>query len=416
MTGCGGPDRPELPTSPPDPPPGSTPAGCPAGKRGLPSDSPILLAWPGGPAIRFGRESSTLRRSTRTSAFPEVFPHSSSPTGSSTTWPYFLHRKRPELHRNPPVPVDRRTAGYGDRRARTPHRFVGSDRRSPARDLDPPRPVAHRRLRMAPGQGRPRGDRLPRGRERPHPGPHGAPGRPAAADLRRDQVPHPRDRPVGADPGPRLLVLRALLRGPAVRRQLPRARRRPRQLGSPAPGRGRATRRAGAAGRGDAARPRRARGRPRVLLPRRLLDQPRRPAPRLRDRRGRRRALHRAGEGPDHGRPARRRADRRPGRRHMGRDSRPLLLLDRRRDLALRQGLAPPPRHRAGRRRPGLPRAGRPVLGRRRPHPQPALRRRSPPRPGTPPSTTSSTPPTRPRSRGASPSARRGSSTPSSTP
>ena len=269
---------------------------------------------------------------------------------------------------------------------------------------------------MAPGQGRPRGDRLPRGRERPHPGPHGAPGRPAAADLRRDQVAHPRDRSVGADPGPRLLVLRALLRGPTVRRQLPRARRRPGQLGSPAPGRGGAPRRAGAAGRGGAARPRRARGRPRVLLPRRLVDQPRRPAPRLRDRRGRRRALHRAGEGPGDGRPARRRADRRPGRRHVGRDPRPLLLLDRR-------------------RRPGAPtRSGGTASAPSRPPttwsstsrtggsgsasvaPAVGATSSSPQRPRTPPSTTSSTPPTRPRSRGASPSARRGSSTPSSTP
>ena len=48
-----------------------------------------------------------------------------------------------------------------------------------------------------------------------------APRRPAAGDLRGDQGPHPRDRPVGADAQPRLLVLRPLLRGPRVRRQLP---------------------------------------------------------------------------------------------------------------------------------------------------------------------------------------------------
>ena len=58
-------------------------------------------------------------------------------------------------------------------------------------------------------------DGLPRGRERLHPGAHRPPGRPAPGDLRRDQGPHPRDRPVGADPQPRLLVLRPLLRGPA---------------------------------------------------------------------------------------------------------------------------------------------------------------------------------------------------------
>ncbi len=96
-----------------------------------------------------------------------------------------------------------------------------------------PRPHPRRRLRVAARQGRPRGDGLPRGRERLHPGAHRPPRRPAAGDLRRDQGPHPRDRPVGADPQPRLLVLRPLLRGQGVRRQLPGPGRRPRTTGLP---------------------------------------------------------------------------------------------------------------------------------------------------------------------------------------
>ena len=46
----------------------------------------------------------------------------------------------------------------------------GATRRRPAPDHDQsPRPRPRRRLRVAARQGRPRGDRLPRGRERPHP-------------------------------------------------------------------------------------------------------------------------------------------------------------------------------------------------------------------------------------------------------
>ena len=100
---------------------------------------------------------------------------------------------------------------------------------------------------------------------------HRPPGRPAPGDLRRDQGPHPRDRPVGADPQPRLLVLRALLRGQGVRRQLPGPGHRPRRLDPAAARRGLRARPAGAARRGGAARPQRARRGPRVLLPRRLV-------------------------------------------------------------------------------------------------------------------------------------------------
>ena len=123
------------------------------------------------------------------------------------------------------------------------------------------------------------------------------------ADLRQtifDEIkaPHPRDRPVGADPQPRPLVLRPLLRGEGVRRQLPGPGDRPRRLDAAEARRGLRARPAGAARRGGAARPRRPGRGPRVLLARRLERQPRRHPARLLDRRGRRRALHDPGQGP----------------------------------------------------------------------------------------------------------------------
>ena len=121
---------------------------------------------------------------------------------------------------------------------------------------------------------------------------------PAAGDLRRDQGAHPRDRPLGADPQPRLLVLRPLLRGQGVRRQLPGPGARAGRLDAAATRRGRAAGHARAARRGGAARPRRARRGPRVLLARRLERQPGRHDAGLLDRRGRRRALHDPGQGP----------------------------------------------------------------------------------------------------------------------
>ena len=125
-----------------------------------------------------------------------------------------------------------------------------------------PRPHPRRRLRVAAREGVARGGRAPRGRERLHPAADRPPRRPARAALRRDQGPHPRDRPVGADPGARALVLRALLRGPRVRR--PRAACRvagPDDWTPPPARRGRRPRPAGPARRGGAARPRRPRRR-----------------------------------------------------------------------------------------------------------------------------------------------------------
>ena len=127
-----------------------------------------------------------------------------------------------------------------------------------------------------------------------------APGRPAPDDLRGDQGADPRDRPVGADPQPRLLVLRPLLRGQGVRRQLPGPGDRPRRLDAAAARRGLRARPARAARRGAAARPRRPGRGPRVLLARRLERQPGRHPARLLDRRGRRRALHDPGPRPGH--------------------------------------------------------------------------------------------------------------------
>ena len=200
--------------------------------------------------------------------------------------------------------------------------------RSPARHDRAPRAHPRRRLRVAAREGLVRGDRPPRGRERLHPGAHRAPGRAAPGDLRRDQEPHPRDRPVGADPQPRLLVLRPLLRGEGVRRQLPGAGDRPRRLDPAAARRGLRAGPAGAAGRAAAARSRRARRGPRVLLPRRLEHQPRRHAARLLDRRGRRRALHHPGPRPRQPRAPARRDRGRDRRRHLGPGRRAPLLRD----------------------------------------------------------------------------------------
>ena len=78
----------------------------------------------------------------------------------------------------------------------------------------PPR-ASRRRLRrpvrMAARQVRPRGHRIPGGGERLHRTGHRPPGAAAAEDLRRDQGPHQGDRPVGAHPPRRLVVLRPQL-------------------------------------------------------------------------------------------------------------------------------------------------------------------------------------------------------------
>ena len=136
---------------------------------------------------------------------------------------------------------------------------------------------------------------------------------PARGDLRRDQGAHPGDRPVGALPDRRLVVLRPLPRGQAVRRQLPLPGGRPRRLDPADPrGRRRDPRRAGADRRRRAGRG------PRVLLPRRGLGQPRRPAARVQHRRGRQRALPAPGQGPGHRRDAARRGAQHARRRHLG--------------------------------------------------------------------------------------------------
>ena len=121
-------------------------------------------------------------------------------------------------------------------------------------------------------------------------------------DLRRDQGAHPGDRPVGADPQGRLVVLLAHRGGPAVRDALPP--RGPAGRDHPADARGR-----GAAGRrGDPARRQRARGRPDVLLARRAVGvSPDGRLAGLLHRLHRRRAVHAADQGPGHRRDARRR-------------------------------------------------------------------------------------------------------------
>ena len=86
---------------------------------------------------------------------------------------------------------------------------------------DPPRRHGRRRVRLAGREGQPGDDRLPGGRERLHRGDDRRPGRAARDDLRRDQGPHQGDRPVGAGPQGRLVVLHQDRRGPAVPAALP---------------------------------------------------------------------------------------------------------------------------------------------------------------------------------------------------
>ena len=198
----------------------------------------------------------------------------------------------------------------------SPH--AAAPRRSPADHHRAPRQIPGRRLRVAAREGLPRGARLPGRRERLHRGPDRPPRRPAGPDLRGDQGPDAGDRPVGARPPARLLVLRAILRGPRVRRQLPGPRDGPRRLDAAPARRGQRARPAGAARRGGAAGPQRAGGGPRVLQPRRLQRQPGRDPDRLLDRRRRRRALHRADQGPRQRQAARRRDHRRARRGHLG--------------------------------------------------------------------------------------------------
>ena len=167
------------------------------------------------------------------------------------------------------------------------------------------------------------------------------------------------------------LVLRPLLRGEGVRRQLPGAgaptrttgrRRGPTRTARPDQPR--------AARRGGAARPRRARRGARVLLPRRVERQPRRHAARLLDRRGRRRALHDPGQGPRHRRAADDEVVGVIGGATWDRAGETFYYttVDEswRSDKVWRHRLGTDP----GRRRAGPPRDRRAVLRRRRPDPQ----------------------------------------------
>ena len=140
------------------------------------------------------------------------------------------------------------------------------------------------------------------------------PRRPARDDLRGDQVPHPGDRPVGARPDRRLVVLRPLLRGAAVRPELPLPGR-----ATPTTGRRRSWRRTRRRPRrGGAARRQRAGRGTRVLLARHGLGQPRRHPAGLLDRHRRRRAVPAARQGPAHRRAAARRGPQHARRRGRG--------------------------------------------------------------------------------------------------
>ena len=125
-----------------------------------------------------------------------------------------------------------RLTGAGARARRLP--WDGDHRRRPRRPsrrhphADRPQPPRRRRrgpVRVVPREGGCGGHRAPRGRERLHRGAHRAPRGPARADLRRDQGPHARDRPLGAVAPRRLVVLRPHGRGQAVRHPVPRAAR-----------------------------------------------------------------------------------------------------------------------------------------------------------------------------------------------
>ena len=317
---------------------------------------------------------------------PKKVRHSSGPTdcstgvrGSSTDSTASPHAEATACG-GTPTPPPTVVEGPGDRFRRVQHSTEPAAQppvaHTPPRHHRAPRTDPRRRLRMAARQGHAGGDGPPRGGERVHAGTDRAPRRPAAVDLRRDQVPHPRDRPLGADPQPRPLVLRPVLRGEGVRRQLPGPGDRPRRLDAAAARRGLRARPARPPGRGAAARPRRTGRRPRVLLAGRLQHQPRQHPPRLLDRRCRRRALHDPGPRPGHPRAPTRRDRRRHRGRHLGPFGRAALLHDRRRVLALRQDLAAHARHLPGRRRARPPRGGRPVLRGGGPQPQRPVRHR----------------------------------------
>ena len=103
----------------------------------------------------------------------------------------------------------------------------------------PPRRHGRRRVRLARRQGRSRHDRLPRGGERVHRGARPRTSPPLRETLFDEiKTPHPGDRPLGADPQGRLLVLHPHRRGPAVRHPLPASPSRPGETAPPATGDG----------------------------------------------------------------------------------------------------------------------------------------------------------------------------------
>ena len=200
-----------------------------------------------------------------------------------------------------------------------------------------PRRRLRRPLRVAARQVRSRGHRLPRGGERLHRAGDRPSGAVAAEDLRRDQGPHQGDRPVGADPPRRLVVLRPQLRGQAVRRALPLPDHRSRRLDAAEVRRAhRDPRRAGAA-----RRERRGRG-ARLLRARRRHGQPRRQHLGLLGRRRRRRAIHVAVQGLAHRRAVRRRDRRHRRGRDLGRRQPHRLLHHGRRRVAAGHRVAAP--------------------------------------------------------------------------
>ncbi len=228
---------------------------------------------------------------------------------------------------------------------------------------------AHRPVVLVARPRRPRGARAPRGRERLHPRGARAPERAAPRALRRDRrsgagVRHERAGATG-----RVRVLHPHRRGSAVRRALPPSRRRT-ALPDPfaAPGT-------------DARRDRRARrerARPTATTTSRSATSSVDPDQTLAaysvDTNGGERYELRFRTPRRRQRPRRRRA-RHLLRRGVGERRRDRLLhASRRRDAPV-AGVAPPRRHPRQRRRARVPGGRRPLLRRRRSHPQRSLRR-----------------------------------------
>ena len=216
-----------------------------------------------------------------------------------------------------------------------------------------------------------------------------APGRPARDALRRDQGPHPRDRPLRAQPGSAATGYGALLRGQGVRRELPGPGHRPRPTGPPRspPRTARPASRRSPASRCCST----STSSPRATTSSRSAAPPVSPDEHLlaySHRRRRRRALHGAGQGPAHRRAAR--PTRSPASSAGSPGTAAVSTSTTRRSTRpgarTRSGgtaSAPPPRA----RRAGPPRGRPALLARRRPDPQrpvPGDRGRAPRPPGVP--------------------------------